>query len=124
MNTELIKQAYEATSYYAVISAEGLFFAESPEEQGLHEEDVQESLLRLFLSKEDAEAYCDYVRVMYGDMNVSEVALKDVWYLLDDIEQLSETQHGCPVRIAACVLDEDNWPVDVDTFHSALMLPN
>jgi hypothetical protein len=124
MNEELIMTAYKATSYYAAMMPGGILFAESPEEQGLTDGDPQESLLRLFINKDDVEAYCDYVRISYGDVSVTEVTLKDVWYLLEDIESLSEVQYNCPVRIAFCALDEDNWPVDIDTIHGFLMLPS
>lgn len=124
MSVELIKQAYNAEEFYVVISSDGIFFSESPEEQGLTEDEVQESLLRLFVSREEADAYCDFVKVSYGDVYVTPVTLKDVWYLLSDIEDLSSTMFNCPVRIAVCKLDEDSWPVEIDILHSAFILLN
>jgi hypothetical protein len=124
LTQELFEKAYGTDAYYAILNPEGIFFAESPEEQGLEESAPQESLLRLFLSKDDADAYCDYVKIIYGDMRVSEVTLKDVWYLLDDIDALSMEHYKCPVRVAVCVLDDESWPIEVDTFHGAYMVPN
>ena len=124
MIAEILTKVYTAPHYYAVISPAGLFFAESPEEQDLMEDDPHEALVRLFISKEAADVYCGYVNVLHGDMKVTEVSLKDVWYLLDDIESLCQAQFNCPARIAFCVLDKDDWPVDIDTIHSAFILPN
>jgi|SRR6185436_8053238 len=124
MNIDKIKEMYESDLFYAVISSDGLYFIETPGEQGLTEQDTQESLLRLFLSKDEADAYCDYLNVLVGTFSVVSTNLIHVWSLLRDIDEMSMTIHGCTVRVAVCYLDNNYWPQDIDTLYSIFAIPN
>lgn len=118
-----LQALYQASSYFVIMDNNGLFFAESPEEQGLPEDEKQESVLRLFLDRDDADIYCEYVNITTGVGNlvsykVTSVSLADLWHLLDDIDKISYYTYGCNVRFAFCMLDEEGWPIDLDTIHS------
>lgn len=119
-----LKSFYEAKSYFAVMDSNAIFFAESPEEQGLEPNDEQqESVLRLFVDREDADIYCEYVNITTGidgllTFKVTALTLRDLWHVLDDVDKISYYTFGCNVRVAFCTLDAEGWPVDLDTVHS------
>lgn len=113
---EFIHTAWELAAYYIALQPDGLIFMESPEDQGLTDEDEEESLIRLFLSEEDASIYCDMVNAVHGDeVRVDHITIKRLWELLPAIDGASKSFFKCPVRGSFCSLDSDGWPVEEDS---------
>lgn len=123
-------QCYGSEDFFVIMDKRGIFFAESPEEQGLDPGAPQETVLRLFLDKDEADIYCDYVNVAStsaiknGEMRIAKVSLQDLWLLLDDVEKISYYEFGCTVRIVLTMLDAEGWPVDLDTIHGNYITVN
>lgn len=124
MNPDKIQEAYQADQFFAVIDLAGLYYAESPEEQGLSNDDQQECLVRLFISRDEANSYCDYLNALIGDMQVISTDLTSVWGVLRDIDEMCMDTSKCTVRVAFCYLDDESWPIELDTIHSIYMLPS
>ena len=123
MNLEFLDAAYNAKKYYAVYFSGGIpmLYVESPDEQGLTNERLsEESLVRLFVSKEDAEVYCELVQVVHGDVDIQELTLVDLWKLIPNINLLSFAKFEVPVRVSFCLVGEEGWIDEVDTVYSKL----
>lgn len=105
-------------TFYAVRESTGILFCESPDEQGLSDKEPQESVLRLFMTRQGAQSYCDFISESHGDAAIQAVSLRAIWDMLPRIDNVSMKKNNCPVKVEVCGIDDDGWPVTVDVLHS------
>jgi hypothetical protein len=81
---------------------------------------AKESVVRVFLSVQDAEAFRD--RNGNDDARITRTTLVGLFNLIPRIDSLSKRQYKAPVRIEVTVMDSEGCPRSIDTLHSTYEL--
>lgn len=90
-------------------------FVETPDDQGLTENDPQRALLRVFADVESAKWYKDFMEIAAGPLELWRVELKAFHAKWPLWEKSTRDQMRCPLRAAICVLDEESgWAIPID----------
>lgn len=92
---------------------------ESPEWQALPDDVVQESLCRVFLTREDAERYREAVEKFDCSKTVNEYTMRGLWLRKERLEAQSLLVYMCHLRIDLSTMPENEWPRSIDTIWGA-----
>lgn len=104
---------------FVVKTDDGLFYVESPDDQGLTIHDTQETLIRLFLSEPDAAVYKgiinEYLGIKPEKLGIVPVSMKQMFEAYPKINNDSKRGYGCPIRVELCSCKQDEFPEVIDT---------
>ena len=108
-------------SFYILVRRGGAFVIERPEEQD-PPRDPPETVLRLFLSVEDATTYRER-RGSEKNASIGKVTILGLWGILEKLTEVSQKDFECPVAVEVSAVDLRGEIVTVDTLHSLHSLP-
>lgn len=122
--TELLHDTYLTTTdqtplYVIVIEDEGVY-CESPVDQGLTEDENQESMLRVFTNAPDAIRYMEIIETWYPESNfhVLRLTLPALWKTVNYLDERALMLHGCPLRIDLSYTPVNEFSATIDTIYS------
>ncbi|GAC1694095.1 MAG: hypothetical protein NVS9B9_16530 [Ktedonobacteraceae bacterium] len=121
----------EAKDLFAVSLSDGTddrLYVEMPDEHLLRDDDKEETLLRVFIAKEDATRYRDAIRETsdlkppdgMGEIRLDVVvfSMKVLFDMFGRMNKESIEQYGCPIRLELCEMPPNSHPVRLDTLWS------
>lgn len=119
---ELVTAAYNQASsqnLFVVVEINKGPYMESPAEQGLWEDENQETLMRLFLSREEAMRYMKSISEYNdGEFRVLPVGIKDLWSVIPNLNTYAREWHNAPLRIDISINGKNRHPESIDMLWS------
>ena len=101
--------------FVVIIEGEGPYL-ESPEEQGLYDSDLQEGLMRMFLTREEAIRYAEIVAEYNDEEEFSTIKLTitELWKVIHILNDRSKAIFNCPLRVDLCYNLPNEHPESID----------
>lgn len=120
--TMVLKKFYDYSNYFYMLTRKsGAVIIEGSDEQK-PPRDPPETLLRLFMSIEEASTYRS--RCGHEDAIVGKTTLMDLWTLLEKLSEVSETKYKCPLAVEISAFDIRGNMFCAEVLHSLQALPS
>jgi hypothetical protein len=126
---EIVRSSWEqATSqkgFWFVVMHGKFVFLETPEDLGIEDGHLQETMMRIFNAKEDAERYAqvvaDHQMVSAFDVRVVSRSLEQIFKIFKRMDIDSrKSAYECSCRLELCSMAANEWPKSIDTLWSAI----
>jgi len=125
---EVWEELDKTDEVFLVKTDEGCFYVESPDDQGLTVHEVQETLMRVFLNKEEASFYKDviggYIGLKASHLVAMGMSLPQLFKAYPNISENTKKEYSCPLRVEICSCEKEEFPEILDTLITNTVVHN